>query len=76
VRKLRPDVLSATALGLIQVELLLASVMVFDYGMGVVVDQQPSDAQQAPPHGKAPQPSRTGWSGPAATCSSVCGCCS
>ena len=37
----------ATAVGLIRAGLLLASVMVFDYGMAVVVDQQPSDPQQA-----------------------------
>ena len=37
----------ATAVGLVRAGLLLASVMVFNYGMAVVVDQQASDPQQA-----------------------------
>ncbi len=37
----------ATAVGLVRAGLLLASVMVFNYGMSVVVDQQASDPQQA-----------------------------
>ena len=37
----------AAAVGLIRVGLLLASVMVFDHGMTVVVDQQATDPQQA-----------------------------
>lgn len=37
----------AVAVGLIRAGLLLASVMVFNHGMSVVVDQQASDPQQA-----------------------------
>ena len=37
----------ASAVGLIRAALLLASVMVFDHGMAVVVDQHASDPQQA-----------------------------
>jgi len=37
----------ASAVGLVRAGLLLASVMVFNYGMAVVVDQQASDPQQA-----------------------------
>jgi len=37
----------ATAVGLVRAGLLLGSVMVFNYGMAVVVDQQASDPQQA-----------------------------
>jgi hypothetical protein len=37
----------ACAVGLIRAGLFLASVMVFDHGMSVVVDQQPTDPQQA-----------------------------
>lgn len=37
----------ASAVGLIRAGLLLASVMVFNHGMSVVVDQQASDPQQA-----------------------------
>ena len=37
----------ACAVGLIRAGLLLASVMVFDHGMSVVVDQQATDPQQA-----------------------------
>ena len=37
----------AAALGLVRAGLLLASVMVFNHGMAVVVDQQSSDPQQA-----------------------------
>lgn len=39
----------ACAVGLIRAGLLLASVMVFDHGMSVVVDQQATDPQQAGP---------------------------
>ena len=37
----------AAAVGLVRAGLLLASVMVFDHGMAVVVDQHASDPQQA-----------------------------
>jgi hypothetical protein len=37
----------AVVVGLVRAGLLLASVMVFDHGMAVVVDQQASDPQQA-----------------------------
>jgi hypothetical protein len=37
----------ASVLGLVRAGLLLASVMVFNHGMAVVVDQQASDVQQA-----------------------------
>ena len=37
----------ASAVGLVRAGLLLASVMVFNHGMAVVVDQQTSDPQQA-----------------------------
>jgi len=37
----------ATAVGLVRAGLLLASVMVFNHGMAVVVDQQASDPHQA-----------------------------
>ena len=37
----------ASAVGLVRAGLLLASVMVFNHGMAVVVDQHPSDPQQA-----------------------------
>jgi hypothetical protein len=37
----------ASAVGLVRAGLLLASVMVFNYGMSVVVDQQASDPHQA-----------------------------
>ena len=37
----------AVVVGLVRAGLLLASVMVFDHGMAVLVHQQPSDPQQA-----------------------------